>query len=179
MGAQGEPELVVLLDADGRPMGEMPKNEVHTDRTPLHWAFSVYVFDPAGRLLVTRRALSKLTWPGVWSNSCCGHVQPGEKPEHAARRRLLEELSLDCPELGLALPDFRYRATSPEGVMENEVCPVFTTVTHDEPTPDPDEVAEWRWVSWSSFQDVARQAPWLISPWAASQARQLPPIVVA
>ncbi|MGZ4575712.1 MAG: isopentenyl-diphosphate Delta-isomerase [Mycobacteriaceae bacterium] len=167
-------EHVVLLDDERRPSGTMPKAEVHGKDTPLHLAFSVYVFDSEGRLLVTRRALSKHTWPGVWTNSCCGHVQPGEVPAQAARRRLVEELSVAASVLELALPDFAYRATSPEGIVENEVCPVFTTLIDQDPVCDPAEVAQWKWVRWSTFRELAASAPWAISPWAALQAPLLP-----
>ncbi|HEX3211596.1 MAG TPA: isopentenyl-diphosphate Delta-isomerase, partial [Actinomycetota bacterium] len=149
-------ELVVLLDADGRPAGTMPKAEVHGPDTPLHLAFSVYLFDAEGRLLVTRRALGKRTWPGVWTNSCCGHPGPGEDPADAATRRLGQELGLRPGRLELALPDFRYRAVAADGLVEHEVCPVFFAHLDGppEPPPDPDprEVAEWRWVPWPAFR---------------------------
>lgn len=167
-------EHVVLVDRSGRPSGSMPKSEVHTADTPLHLAFSVYVFDAAGRLLVTRRALSKLTWPGVWSNSCCGHVQPGEAPAEAARRRLREELSLAPTSLHVVLPEFAYRATSPEGIVENEICPVFVARVDRDPVVDPDEVAEWTWTGWDAFRSVAELTPWALSPWSVLQAAQLP-----
>jgi isopentenyl-diphosphate delta-isomerase len=84
-------ERVVLLDDERRPAGTMPKSQVHGTDTPLHLAFSVYVFDAAGRFLTTRRALTKRTWAGVWSNSCCGHPGPDE-PVEAAVERLLGAL---------------------------------------------------------------------------------------
>jgi isopentenyl-diphosphate Delta-isomerase len=166
-------EQVVLLDVGRRPIGTMPKATAHTSDTPLHLAFSVYAFDPDGRFLATRRALAKRTWAGVWSNSCCGHPGPGEPPEDAARRRLAEELSLALDRLTLVLPDFAYRATDASGVVENEVCPVFVAQVTGDPTPDADEVAEWRWVPWPDFMALAMTAPWAISPWAAEQVRAL------
>jgi isopentenyl-diphosphate Delta-isomerase len=171
-------ERVVLLDRDHRPAGTMPKAEVHGPDTPLHLAFSVYLFDAGGRLLVTRRALHKRTWPGVWTNSCCGHPAPGEDPAAAARRRLGQELGLRPARLAPVLPDFAYRAVDPSGVVEHEVCPVFVAHLDGDPEPvpaaDPTEVAEWRWVPWEAFRVVAATAPWALSPWAVEQVRRLP-----
>ena len=162
-------DRVVLLDEAGQRCGTLAKADVHGAHTPLHLAFSVYVFDASGRLLVTRRSLAKLTWPGVWTNSCCGHVRPGEAAEEAAQRRLQEELSLTTSHLDLVLPDFAYRAVSPEGIVENEVCPVFTATVDRDPVGDPDEVAQWEWADWTTFCDIVARSPWLVSPWAALQ----------
>lgn len=99
---------------------------------------------------------------------------PGEDVEDAARRRLGQELSLVPTSMRLALPDFAYRAVSPEGVVENEVCPVFVAEVDADPVPDEDEVAQWRWVDWPDFQDLAARHPWALSPWSVEQAALLP-----
>lgn len=167
-------EHVVLLDLAGQPVGTMPKSSVHGTDTPLHLGFSVYVFHTDGRFLATRRAATKPTWGGVWSNSCCGHPKPGEATTDGARRRIREELGLVPLTLELALPDFTYRAVSPEGLVEHEVCPVFVAAVEHDPLPDPGEVGQWTWVSWSDYRTVADRAPWALSPWSVSQAALLP-----
>lgn len=168
--AAGEPDDVVLLAEDGTPIGRADRMQVHTTDTPLHLAFSTYVFNARGEVLVTRRALAKKTWPGVWTNSCCGHPKPGESLEEAARRRIREELGLHVGPLTPLVPDFRYRATDASGIVENEICPVFAAFVPDEqPTPDPGEVAEWRWVPWEKLADAITATPHVYSPWAALQ----------
>jgi isopentenyl-diphosphate delta-isomerase len=164
---------VVLLDEQRRPVGQLPKSQVHHLDTPLHLAFSCYVFDTAGRLLVTRRAVTKRAWPGVWTNSCCGHPLPGEGLVEAAARRLREELGLGLDRAAVALPEFEYRAVAPDGVVEHEFCPVLVAGVHGEPDPDPAEVLECRWEAWPVVTELARGAPWAISPWAALQVPQL------
>ena len=88
-------DLVELVDESGGVIGQAARKTVHHTRTPRHRAFSVYLVDDAGRVLLTRRALTKITWPGVWSNSCCGHPRPGEADVEAIRRRVGEELGVE------------------------------------------------------------------------------------
>ncbi|MDQ4038644.1 MAG: isopentenyl-diphosphate Delta-isomerase [Actinomycetota bacterium] len=169
---RGVAEWVVLLDFQRRPIGSQLKSEVHHAQTPLHLAFSVHVFDAAGNTLLTRRAVTKRTWPGVWSNACCGHPAPGEELHAAVRRRLASELGLVAQSLSLALPDFAYRAQDANGVVENEVCPVFVTqVAGRQPAPDPDrsEVSEWMWVPRREAGELAVRFPRLLSPWSVLQ----------
>lgn len=169
-------EMVVLLDEQRRSIGAVPKVGVHHADTPLHLGFSCYVLDPAGRLLVTQRALDKRSFGGVWTNTFCGHPAPGEDPADAVRRRADFELGITVREVTLALPDFRYRAEQ-DGVVENEWCPVFLAVTDDEPTPEPDEVAELRWTTWEQLQAELAEDPGPWSPWCREQAPLLAGLV--
>lgn len=167
-------DRVVLVDDSGRPIGTADRLDVHTAATPLHLAFSTYLFNARGDVLVTRRALGKRTWPGVWTNSCCGHPRPGESVEDAARRRIREELGLHVGPLTPLLPDFRYLATDASGIVENEICPVFAAFVADEdPRPDPTEVAEWCWVPWTSLTTAVAATPSVYSPWSALQVPRI------
>lgn len=168
---------VVLLDEYHRPIGQLPKSQVHHTTTPLHLGFSCYLFDDAGRVLMTRRAVSKKTWPGVWTNTCCGHPLPGESLVQAAGRRLSEELGLQLTHPEVVLPDFSYRAVAPDGVVENEFCPVLVGRAEGEPHPDPTEVMQFQWTPWPHLVTLATTTPWAISPWSALQIPQLAPLL--
>ncbi len=167
-------ELVVLCGPDGSAAGTAPKATVHHRDTPLHLAFSCYVFDPAGRVLVTRRAYHKRTFPGVRTNSCCGHPAPGEGMRVAVLRRLEHELGVVPSELELILPGFRYRATAPDGTVENELCPVYRAMTTDSGpvTGHPPEVHDTWWMPWVEFAaQVDGTDP--LSSWCVEQVVQL------
>jgi isopentenyl-diphosphate delta-isomerase len=169
-------EYVVLLNEAGQPIGTARKDRIHTRHTPLHSAFSIFLFNPAGEMLVQQRAFSKQTWPGIWSNACCGHPLPGETLESAAHRRLLDELGLSAISLRLALPTFRYRAQH-QGILENEICPVFVGRCTALPMPNPDEVEAVDWVNWQAFNQSASQATDSafshFSPWSLLEANEL------
>jgi isopentenyl-diphosphate delta-isomerase len=166
-------ENVVLVDEAGLACGSAAKATVHHAQTPLHLAFSAYLFNAAGQFLLTRRAESKQTWPGVWTNTCCGHPLPGEPIPDSVRRRLHQELGINAAELVLVLPGFRYQARMANGVLENEICPVYAAYSDAAPAPDPSEVAETRWVDWGEFCAAARHGQQPVSPWCAMQLREL------
>lgn len=162
---QNPVEQVVLVSEDGAALGTADKATVHTADTPLHQAFSCFVFDTAGRVLLTRRALSKKTWPGVWTNALCGHPGPGEPLAAAVHRRAAEELGCRLRDLTTALPAYRYRATDASGVVENEICPVFTAVLTGDLAPAADEVAEYDWVEPEQLDAAVAGVPFMFSPW--------------
>ncbi|MBA3418840.1 MAG: isopentenyl-diphosphate Delta-isomerase [Geodermatophilaceae bacterium] len=168
-------ERVVLLDEQGRPIGDMPKSTVHHQDTPLHLAFSCWVMDVAERVLVTRRSAVKRTWPLAWSNAICGHPTPGEDMVEAVRRRAATELGLTLGSIEVVLPDFRYTARMANGIVENEICPVFRTVvaTGSPLRPDPAEVADWRWTSMAELRADVATDPDAFSPWMIGQLTQL------
>ena len=168
-----EIDHVVLLDEEGRAIGTAPKSSVHGTETALHLAFSCHVVNSAGQVLVTRRALGKKTWPGVWSNSFCGHPRPAEPVPAAVHRHAGHELGITLRDVRLALPLFRYRAVDASGMVEYEICPVFVAVTDDEPEPNPLEVAEARWVEADDLAASIRTTPWAFSPWLVLQAEQM------
>ena len=167
---------MVLLDPAGRAVGTAPKRTVHHADTPLHLAFSCYVFDERGAVLVTRRALHKPTWPGAWTNSVCGHPAPGEPLADAVRRRGLDELGIRLVDVRLALPTFRYRAVMPDGVVENEMCPVFVARTTDPVDACADEVEATEWVDWPVFRASVLDGTRDVSPWCVEQVRLLPAV---
>lgn len=164
---------VVLLDATGRPVGATAKATVHTRTTPLHLAFSCHVTNIEGSVLVTRRSLAKSTWPGVWTNSFCGHPRPGEHFEQALIRHAASELGLHIAAITSVISDFRYTAVDPNGIMENEICPVYTAIAGGPVRPDAAEVMDYAWVAPSDLETALKCAPWAFSPWFTLQAGQL------
>ncbi len=167
-------EQVVLVDAAGNAIGTHDKATVHHEDTPLHLAFSCYIFDHQDRLLLTQRAFSKRTFAGVWTNSVCGHPAPGEDLRAAVMRRVRREVGVVIGMPRLVLADFSYYAEM-DGVAENELCPVF--VAHalggSAPRPAPDEVEAFIWEPWSQFVQEVLSGERAVSVWCREQLEAL------
>ncbi len=136
-------EQVVLTDERDREIGVMEKLSAHR-KGLLHRAFSVFVFNPEGELMLQKRAAAKYHSGGLWSNTACGHPRPGESVHAAARRRLKEEMGFDC--LLSAAFSFIYRAELANRIAEYEYDHVLTGNYSGSPSPDASEVEDWRWV---------------------------------
>lgn len=162
MMSTGANEQVVLVDEHDRAIGTMGKLEAHRSAV-LHRAFSVFVFDGHGRLLLQRRAETKYHSGGLWSNTCCGHPRPGEHVADAASRRLGEEMGFTCalsPQF-----DFTYRADVGNGLTEHEFDHVFFGFSDNVPSPDPSEAGEWRYVEPAVLLNEIRSAPEQFTVW--------------
>ncbi|MFX4292828.1 isopentenyl-diphosphate Delta-isomerase [Streptomyces bohaiensis] len=135
-----EPILLELVDEDGTTIGTAEKLSAHQAPGRLHRAFSVFLLDTEGRLLLQQRAAGKYHSPGVWSNTCCGHPYPGEPPFVAAVRRTAEELGT-APSLLREAGTVRYNHPDPvSGLVEQEYNHLFVGLTGNPPAPDPEEV---------------------------------------
>jgi isopentenyl-diphosphate Delta-isomerase len=155
-------EQVILVDAEDREVGSMEKLRAHHEGV-LHRAFSVFVFDRDGRLLLQRRAEHKYHSGGLWSNSCCGHPRPGEAVHLAARRRLEEEMGFTCELREVSA--FRYRAEVGGGLVEHEFDHVFVGEFDGTVAASPDEVAEWRWIGAAEVEAERSRHPERFTPW--------------
>ena len=144
-------QLIVLVDEKGDPIGIAPKLASHHDHTPLHLAFSVYIFNSAGNLLVTKRATVKKVWPSVWTNSCCGHPMPDESFECAIKRRANYELGIKVKSIQKLVGNYRYITPPNNGIIENEFCPIFIATTTDTPRINYEEVDDYKWMKLSEF----------------------------
>jgi isopentenyl-diphosphate delta-isomerase len=136
-------ENVVLVDPEDRPLGTMEKMEAHRQGV-LHRAFSVFVFNSKGDLLLHRRALDKYHSGGLWTNTCCSHPRPEETVVEAAQRRLVEEMGMRCqlePKFS-----FVYRADLDHGMIEHELDHVLVGYSDVPPEPNPEEVCETRYM---------------------------------
>jgi isopentenyl-diphosphate delta-isomerase len=155
-------EQVILIDPENRPIGRTGKLRAHQEAW-LHRAFSVFVFDDRGELLLQRRALGKYHSAGRWSNTCCGHPRPDEAIAAAAERRLEEEMGFRCPLLPVF--EFRYRARVGPDLHEHEHDAVFVGHFSGTPRPDPAEVAEWRHAGLAWLKGDLRRTPNRYTVW--------------
>jgi len=141
-------EHVILVDESDNATGTAQKMEAH-QRGLLHRAFSIFLFNESGEMLIQQRASDKYHSAGLFSNTCCSHPRPGEKTKVAARRRLKEEMGVDC-DLVSAF-EMPYRAEFNNGLIENEYDHIFVGLFSGHPVPDPREVKSWRWIKFDEL----------------------------
>ena len=173
-------EELILVDQRDVEVGHASKSECHDGDGLLHRAFSVFVFNSNGQLLIQKRAAEKRLWPGFWCNSCCSHPRRGENILTAGRRRVREELGMSVDVSFLY--KFEYHARYAEAGSEHELCWVYTGVTDAAPVINTTEIMDWRWIEPAELTaaiaaEPARYTPWLKMEWErlnAEFAERLP-----
>jgi isopentenyl-diphosphate Delta-isomerase len=174
MTANKEPELIVFVNPEGKPTGQVgPKLESHTANTALHLAFSCYIFNEHNELLVTQRALVKKVWPGVWTNSICGHPMPDESLEEAVQRRASFELGTRVTDLKCVVPRYTYKTPPFRGIIEHEFCPIFTAQIGDKLKPNPKEIEAYNWLAVPNYARQLQEEPDRFSYWCKDQLPHL------
>ena len=153
---------IPLVDDDDNIIGHAEKMEVHLSGL-LHRAFSILVFNDKNEILIHQRAFGKYHSPGLWTNTCCGHPNQGETMEAAVHRRLQEEMGFDC-ELSHKFT-FRYKAVFENGLTENEIDHVYIGIFNETFTVNPDEVADYKWISVAQTKELIHQNPCNFTVW--------------
>ncbi len=162
-----EEEPLILVDESNREIGHLSKGECHDGDGVLHRAFSLFIFNPAGELLLQQRSAEKRLWPRFWSNSCCSHPRRGETMEVATERRLAQELGM--PSTFHHLFTFQYQAPYLDLGSENEVCWVFAGLSGSPPSPNVHEIADVRWITADDLDREFRTRPEVFTPWFAME----------
>ena len=155
-------EYVVLVDHNDTQIGIMEKMAAHIVPR-LHRAFSIFIFNSKGELLLQQRALSKYHSPGLWTNTCCSHPRNGESVDKAAERRLLEEMGLQCPMHEVFT--FIYKAPVGLGLVEHEYDHVFFGQCDDAPVINTEEVASWKYMSLDDIAADMKAHPECYTEW--------------
>ena len=155
-------EQVILVDELDNEIGTKEKMQAHKEAL-LHRAFSVFIFNKKGELLLQRRALNKYHSPGLWTNTCCSHPRPNEILMNAAKRRLVEEMGFDC-DLFYQF-NFIYKASLDQGMTEHELDHVYFGTYEGEIIINPEEVSDYKFVSITELEININKQPHLFTEW--------------
>ncbi|MDZ7845727.1 MAG: isopentenyl-diphosphate Delta-isomerase [Owenweeksia sp.] len=155
-------EYVVLVDEQDQQIGTMEKMEAHREGL-LHRAFSVFVMNAKGEIMMQQRAEHKYHSGGLWTNTCCSHPRENEDIEDAAHRRMKEEMGFDCEMRKLL--EFTYLARLDKGMTEHEYDHLYIGYFDGEPQPNPGEASNWKWMSIDSVTKDLRQNPGHYTEW--------------
>lgn len=166
-----ESEALILVDSSDAEVGFLDKAAAHDGDGVLHRAFSLFIFNPEGKLLLQQRAPGKRLWPEFWSNSCCSHPRRGEEMNEAVHRRLEQELGMKAS-LEYAYK-FEYKAPFGDLGTEHELCWVYTGHTDAEPVINTTEIMDWRWIEPSELTDAIAREPASFTPWLKMEWERL------
>jgi isopentenyl-diphosphate Delta-isomerase len=155
-------EHVILVNKSDEPIGIQEKIEAH-EQANLHRAFSVFIFNSKGEMLLQQRAKEKYHSGGLWTNTCCSHPRPGEETISAAHRRMKEEMGFDC-ELKEAF-HFIYKTKFDHGLTEHELDHVFTGQYEGKIIPNPEEVEDYKWINLESIRKEMEEKPEIFTSW--------------
>ncbi len=156
--------MVIIVDEKDNPIGQMPKLEAHR-KAVLHRAFSVFIFNDDGKLLLQKRACSKYHSGGLWTNTCCSHPQPGQQTQLAAESRLMFEMGMKT-ELEY-LFNFTYKSEYDNGLAEHEIDHVFIGYSNEIPQINTEEVSEWKYESVDFLRNDIRKNSCFYTSWFA------------
>ena len=156
-------EQLILVDSDDNEIGYSSKSECHKDLGLLHRAFSIFLFNSTGELLIQKRSIKKELWGQYWSNSCCSHPRKGEDLYEAAIRRVQQELSIECS-LNF-LYKFQYHENYTESGSEHELCSVFYGLYDGTISCNENEIEDWRMISSTQLNEEIGQSNILYTPW--------------
>ena len=156
-------EPLIIVDAQDQILGHGSKVELHQGAGTLHRAFSIFLFNSCGEVLLQQRSSDKPLWPNFWSNTCCSHPRRGESYGVATQRRLKEELGVEAPLF--FTHRFRYQAQFNEHGAEHELCSVYVGSIDEDPSPNPLEIRDWQWVSPDALDEWFVSTPETLTPW--------------
>ena len=156
-------EPLILVDSNDRETGTLDKAACHDGNGLLHRAFSLFIFNDEGQLLLQQRAEGKRLWPGFWSNSCCSHPRAGEAMELAITRRLEQELGMEAS-LRFAYK-FEYQASFGDGGSEHELCSVYLGTSQSVPQRNKTEIEAYRWIDRAELNRWLAEKPEQFTPW--------------
>ena len=155
-------DKVILVDVNDNQIGLMPKLEAH-EKGVLHRAFSVFIFNNNGELMLQKRALTKYHSPGLWTNTCCSHQREGESNIYSAKRRLSEEMGF-VTELQ-EKTSFIYKAKFDNGLIEHELDHIIVGNYNQSPIINSFEVDSWKWMSMQDIKNNIKDQPYNYTAW--------------
>ncbi len=166
-----ESEELILVDRNDNEIGHLSKADCHDGDGVLHRAFSLFLFNDDGELLLQKRAAGKRLWPGYWSNSCCSHPRRGESMETATLRRLGDELNIEATLEHIYR--FCYTAGFGDAGSENELCHVYLGRVMGELRPNQSEISGVRFVTAGELEQEFARSPERFTPWFKQEWREL------